>query len=72
MSVPKCKECKFHSRSYSLAHPRSPHYCENTDNPDTKQLYAMHKRLILKHIYSCELQTSPKWCPKRLKESEVN
>jgi len=62
MSVPKCKGCEFHYRS-SVSNPRSRNFC---DNP--KLTHETH--YYIKHISGNELSTSPKWCPKRLKESE--
>jgi len=58
MSVPRCKECEAYRtepiRDYSSAMER---WCHVT-------------WLLPKYITGNEARTSPKWCPKRLKESE--
>ena len=57
-SVPKCKECDLHTYQAS----KGSHWCH-----DQSMRFTL---TVGKHIPSKELSTSPKWCPKRLKESE--
>ena len=58
LSVPKCKECENNSCGYfSLG--KGPRYCTHK------------KEFVLGYgrpIPSVSLRTSPKWCPKRLRE----
>ena len=60
MSAPKCKECKHCSDERSLTSSINNHYCTNKDNRYIKQNHAV------RIPYHYEIQSSPKWCPKRL------
>jgi len=61
MSVPKCKECEFHDGSDIYAN-KQRHWC-------LKPSIGIAS-LVGRFILASEAKTSPKWCPKRLKESE--
>ena len=58
MCVPKCKECKF----YEIVAIR--------DYSNDSERWCNLIALLPKFIKGGEARTSPKWCPKRLRESE--
>lgn len=59
MSVPKCKGCRYYDygerRSYRMGLTyQKYHWCANVPPENTSRM-----------IYSKDMKTSPKWCPKR-------
>lgn len=68
--VPKCKECEWHVKEQGkYALENYYHYCNEPGMEKVRRKGKLSYLFPGTRIKAKELNTSPKWCPKRKEES---